>query len=75
MKYFNIQLDTTHLNCPQHLLEIKRTLKNMQSKEILKIISSDSSLLLDLHVFVQQTGNKLLYSSKYQENIVFLQKR
>lgn len=76
MPHFDQQLDTSALDCPQPLLETKKTLSKMQSGKILKIISTDSSLLLDLQVFAKQTGNRLLRSSKHQEHLVFfLQKK
>ncbi|PCH57796.1 MAG: hypothetical protein COC15_00330 [Legionellales bacterium] len=73
---FDQQLDTTDLQCPLPLITTKKTLESMQSGKVLKIISVDSSLLLDLQVLAKQAGHSLLHYNKHDEIYVFfLQKQ
>lgn len=58
-------LDTCHLRCPLPLAETKLAMAKLNPGEELQVISIDPSLVLDLKVYIRQTGNILLR----QENI------
>lgn len=59
-KKFHIEIDATHLLCPEPLLKTKQALGTLKSGEIIKIITTDPAADLDFKVFVEVTGHKLL---------------
>jgi len=55
-------LDARGLNCPLPILRTRKELANLQSGELLEIISTDPGSLKDMESFCQQTGHQLLES-------------
>jgi tRNA 2-thiouridine synthesizing protein A len=53
-------LDTRGLNCPLPILKAKRALTDMESGQILRVISTDSGSVRDFQAFAKQTGNELI---------------
>jgi tRNA 2-thiouridine synthesizing protein A len=53
-------LDTRGLNCPLPILKAKRALTDMESGQILRVVSTDSGSVRDFQAFAKQTGNELL---------------
>ena len=73
---FNKNLDTRGLACPLPILKIKKSLAEMTSGQILKVISTDRGSVKDVQAFANQTGNVLLSSSiDGGEYIFFMQKK
>ncbi len=56
-------LDAKGLNCPLPILKAKKTLKGMESGQVLEILSTDPGSVADFAAFCNQTGNELLASS------------
>ncbi|MGJ7484918.1 sulfurtransferase TusA family protein [Variovorax sp. LT2P21] len=54
------ELDTRGLNCPLPILKAKRSLNDMQSGELLRVVSTDAGSLRDFQAFARQTGNDLV---------------
>lgn len=54
------ELDTRGLNCPLPILKAKRSLNEMQSGQLLKVVSTDAGSLRDFQAFARQTGNDLV---------------
>ena len=54
------QLDTRGLNCPLPILKAKRSLNDMQSGQLLRVVSTDAGSLRDFQAFARQTGNDLV---------------
>jgi len=54
------ELDTRGLNCPLPILKAKKALSEMESGELLKVISTDAGSLRDFQAFARQTGNELV---------------
>ena len=54
------EIDTRGLNCPLPILKAKKALSDMQSGELLKVISTDGGSLRDFQAFAKQTGNELV---------------
>lgn len=61
---FNKELDARGLNCPLPILRTKKTLNEMASGEVLKVIATDPGSVKDFAAFAKQTGNELLSSSE-----------
>ena len=54
------ELDTRGLNCPLPILKAKKTLAEMASGEVLKVVATDPGSMRDFQAFAKQTGNELL---------------
>ncbi len=54
------ELDTRGLNCPLPILKAKKSLNEMQSGQLLKVVSTDAGSLRDFQAFARQTGNALV---------------
>jgi len=70
------ELDTRGLNCPLPILKAKKALADMQSGEVLKVVSTDPGSMRDFQAFARQTGNELLeQSTRADEFIHYLRRR
>ena len=54
------ELDTRGLNCPLPILKAKKSLNDMRSGELLRVVSTDPGSLRDFQAFARQTGNELV---------------
>ncbi len=54
------EIDTRGLNCPLPILKAKKALTDMQTGQLLKVVSTDSGSLRDFQAFSRQTGNELV---------------
>jgi TusA-related sulfurtransferase len=54
------ELDTRGLNCPLPILKAKKTLTEMRSGQLLKVVSTDTGSVRDFQAFAKQTGNELI---------------
>ena len=54
------EIDTRGLNCPLPILKAKKALAELQSGELLKVLSTDGGALRDFQAFAKQTGNELV---------------
>lgn len=61
---FNKDLDARGLNCPLPILRTKKTLNEMASGEVLRVVATDPGSVKDFAAFAKQTGNELLSSSE-----------
>ena len=70
------ELDTRGLNCPLPILKAKKALSDMQSGQLLRVVSTDNGSLRDFQAFSKQTGNELLVQNTVgKEFIHFLKRR
>ncbi len=54
------EIDTRGLNCPLPILKAKKALAELQSGQVLKVVSTDAGSIRDFQAFAKQTGNELL---------------
>ena len=66
---FDRELDVKGLNCPLPIQRTKKTLAEMESGQILRVLATDPGSLKDFPAFPKQTGNELL--EQKEENRVF----
>ena len=66
---FDRELDVKGLNCPLPILRTKKTLAEMDSGQVLRVLATDAGALKDFPAFAKQTGNELL--GQKEENRVF----
>lgn len=71
MVEFDLEVDTSGLNCPLPLLRLKKGLREIKRGGVIKIIATDPAAHLDIGVFVNQVGHKILESIKDNEKYIF----
>ena len=69
------ELDTRGLNCPLPILKAKRSLNDMQSGQLLKVVSTDPGSLRDFQAFARQTGNELMEQETVGTDFIHVLKR
>ena len=69
------ELDARGLNCPLPILKTKKSLADMASGQVLKIVSTDCGSVKDMQAFSSQTGNELMSSTEENGEYVFLVKK
>jgi tRNA 2-thiouridine synthesizing protein A len=73
---FDKELDARGMNCPLPILKTKKSLSDMASGQVLKVVSTDCGSVKDMQAFANQTGNPLLSQSEGNgEYIFFMQKK
>ena len=72
---FDKDLDARGLNCPLPILRAKKALTDMQSGQVLRIVSTDLGSVKDFQAFCKQTGNELLSSAEANSEYTFFLKR
>jgi TusA-related sulfurtransferase len=75
MTEFDRELDTRGLNCPLPILKAKKALADMQSGEVLKVVSTDPGSMRDFQAFARQTGNELVEQQETRDEFVHWLKR
>jgi tRNA 2-thiouridine synthesizing protein A len=69
---FDKELDVRGLKCPLPLLRTKKSLTDMTSGQILKVLATDPAAAIDLNVFAMQAGHEVLLSQETAGELTFL---
>ena len=69
------ELDVRGLNCPLPILRTKKSLVDMNSGEVLKIMATDPGAVIDFQVFADQTGNDLISLSELGGEFTFYMRK
>lgn len=72
---FDTELDARQLACPLPILRTKKSLSQMDSGQVLKVVATDAGAVNDFAEFCRQTGNELLSSVVQGDEFVFLIRR
>ncbi len=72
---FDKELDARGINCPLPILRTKKSLTDMASGQVLKIVATDSGSVKDFQAFSKQTGNELISSEIADNEFIFFMKR
>jgi tRNA 2-thiouridine synthesizing protein A len=72
---FDKELDARGLNCPLPILKTKKSLADLASGQVLKVVSTDPGSVKDMQAFARQTGNDLLESGEEGKDFVFFLKK
>ena len=75
MMHFDKELDARGLNCPLPILRTKKSLNDMLSGQVLRVLATDPGAVRDLQAFSKQTGNELLSSEAATSEFVFFMKK
>ena len=68
-------IDTRGLNCPLPILKAKKALAELQSGQVLKVVSTDAGSLRDFQAFAKQTGNELLEQQTQDTDYIHVLRR
>ena len=68
-------LDCTGLLCPMPIVKTTKAMKELESGQILKMISTDAGSPPDIAAWSRQTGNELLLSTEENKKFVFFLKK
>ena len=72
---FDRDLDVKGLNCPLPILRTKKTLAEMDSGQVLRVLATDPGSLKDFPAFAKQTGNELVEQTEEDKVFVYFLKR
>lgn len=68
---FDRELDVKGLSCPLPILRTKKTLAEMSSGQVLRVMATDPGAVKDFQAFAKQTGNHLLANAKADQVFEF----
>ncbi len=69
------ELDTRGLNCPLPILKAKKTLAEMGSGDLLRVVCTDPGSVRDFQAFARQTGNDLVGQSTERGEFIHILRR
>ena len=72
---FDKELDARGLSCPLPILKTKKSLNELTSGQVLKIVATDPGSVKDFDAFANQTGHSLLSSTVEDKNFIFFMKK
>ncbi len=72
---FDKELDARGLNCPLPILRTKKSLTDMTSGQVLKILATDPGSTKDFQAFAKQTGNALLSADEADKVFTFFMQK
>ena len=73
---FDKEFDASGLSCPLPIVKTKKALVDMQSGQVLKVISTDCGSVKDMQAFANQTGNTLISQTEEKgEYFFYMQKK
>ena len=72
---FDKEFDASGLACPMPIVKTKKSLNDMSSGQVLRVIATDPGSVCDMEAFAEQTGNTLLSSSTENSRFVFFLKK
>jgi tRNA 2-thiouridine synthesizing protein A len=72
---FDKELDARGLSCPLPILKTKKSLNELTSGQVLKVVATDPGSVKDFDAFAKQTGHTLLSSAEQDKTFVFYMKK
>jgi tRNA 2-thiouridine synthesizing protein A len=72
---FDKELDASGLSCPLPILKTKKSLSDLASGQVLKIVATDPGSVKDMQAFCKQTGNELLSTEENNKVYAFFVKK
>ncbi len=73
--YISKELDTRGLSCPLPILKAKKALGELNSGQLLKVLSTDAGSVRDFQAFAKQTGNELLEQQTLNGDFIHILRR
>jgi tRNA 2-thiouridine synthesizing protein A len=69
---YDKEFDASGLACPLPIVKTKKSLADMASGQVLRVIATDPGSVADMQAFAETTGHALLSSSTENKKYVFL---
>jgi tRNA 2-thiouridine synthesizing protein A len=69
------EFDASGLACPLPIVKTKKSLADMASGQVLRVIATDPGSVADMAAFAEATGNTLVSSGQEAGKYVFLVKK
>jgi tRNA 2-thiouridine synthesizing protein A len=69
------ELDARGMNCPLPILRARKSLNEMTTGQVLRIVATDPGSVKDFEAFCKQTGNQLLSQSAGEKEFVFYMRK
>ena len=66
---FDKELDARGLSCPLPILKTKKSLNELTSGQVLKVVATDPGSVKDMQAFANQTGNPLLSIGRREQDL------
>jgi tRNA 2-thiouridine synthesizing protein A len=72
---YDKEFDASGLACPMPIVKTKKSLADMASGQVLRVIATDPGSVSDMQAFTEQTGHTLISSTTENNKYVFLIKK
>ena len=69
------ELNARGLSCPLPIVKTKKSLADMTTGQILKVIATDCGAVKDMQAFADQTGNTLVSTAEENGEYIFFMKK
>ena len=69
------EIDTRGLNCPLPILKAKKALTELQSGQLLRVVSTDGGSVRDFQAFAKQPGNELVEQQTVGDEYIHVLRR
>jgi TusA-related sulfurtransferase len=69
------ELDARGLNCPLPLMKTKKTLTDMQSGQVLRVVATDSGSVHDMLAFTKKAGHEMLEQQNVGKDYIHVIRR
>lgn len=73
--HFDKETDATGLHCPLPILRCKKSLSDLTTGQVLKIMATDPGSVKDFKAFCVQTGHELLQLEEHEQTFTFYIKK
>jgi len=70
--HYDKEFDASGLSCPMPIVRTKKSLADMASGQVLRVISTDPGSVCDMQAFAEQTGHQLMLSTTENSKFIFL---
>jgi tRNA 2-thiouridine synthesizing protein A len=68
---YDKEFDASGLACPMPIVKTKKSLADMASGQVLRVVATDPGSVRDMQAFAEQTGNTLLSSTTENSKYIF----
>ena len=69
--HFDKEFDASGLSCPMPIVRTKKSLRDMEPGQVLRVVATDPGSVCDMAAFAEETGNTLLESTTESSRYVF----
>jgi tRNA 2-thiouridine synthesizing protein A len=69
---YDKEFDASGLSCPLPIVKTKKSLSDMASGQVLRVVATDPGSVADMAAFTETTGHTLLSSGQESGKYVFM---